>query len=298
MPDGIVLTPAAGIKAFGNETVGQLTTNPPSPTLDARAQEKERRYQRMSGFDRFVSVNEDAVKSIGSSLDAFVHHPVKSLVPAIAAGASSSVSPFLHPVAAAQNVGQYFKNRGPIDGMSQAAYTATNAATVCAIVGGAACAGAAFLRVPGAAKLMPNLLSAIKWLGLTSLGFNGAQWAYDEAQAAAPESGVKLPKWLPLVGGKPLFGKTTHQQQVQLVKFDALNVGGSAITWGVARFHEAMNASKLASSSATSGAVKPMAGSNLAQTAKKVLASNATTYGAMGLSMGGIVAGSTPTGNA
>lgn len=275
--DPIRLTPSQGAAAFGNEAVGQLTTNPPSPDLTG-PNSPEAKYDRMSTKDRFISVNKDAMKSVDASVKQFVHHPIKSLGPALLNAASSTVTPIIHPIATAKQIVQYYKQRGPIDGTSQLVYTLANVGTAGAILAGAGGAVAALCGVAGAAPFMGMALGAIGVMGLASTVINGAQLVYDEAQAAAPETGVKIPKWVPLVGGKPIFGKTTHQQQVDLIKFDTLNTGGSLLTWGIAKIH---------------GGEAPRPDAPPPSRAKKIVQSKPVTYGAMGATMGGLVAAQT-----
>jgi hypothetical protein len=286
---GIVLAPGAGLKAFGSEGASQIATNPAAPNIGSDPNQ-DARYNKMSGWDRFVSVNQDAAKSVGASVNEFVHHPIKSAVPAIKAGATSTVQPILHPVQTVQGIKDYFVKKGPIDGVSQVAFTAANVGTVGAIALGLGAMGTALVadRFGGAALAAKALaiggksFKAIGIMSLGSLAFNAGQLVYDEAQAAAPEKGALIPKWVPLLGGKSFFKKTSHQEQTNLVKFDVLNVGGSLLTYGIAGLHEHMNAPRVAGAPAPS----PL---------KKVLGSSPVAYGAMGASFGGLLVAQTPT---
>lgn len=238
---GPIRLPSGLAVAYGNEGVSQFTTNPPSPSIDGGPAPDERKYQRMSSKDRWVSTNVDAFKEIGRSVDHFVHHPIHDFLPMVEAAAQSTVQPFIHPKQTIASIKDYYDKKGPIEGTVQALYAITTSGAGLAVaVGGAALLGTA-LGLP-LAGVAAGAMTGVEILGATGLASNGVQFAYDEAQAAAPEQGARIPKWVPFLGGKQIFKRTTHQQEADLLKFDILNVGGSAVVWGIAKFHNDMEA--------------------------------------------------------
>lgn len=233
----ITRLPSAGAGAwtFGNEAVAQVTTNPPSPGLDGVNNAQDGRYKRMSAGQRLLATNADAVKSMVRSWDTFIRHPLKNLVPILENGASSTIQPILHPLETIDGIKDYYRQKGVVDGTMQALYTASNVAGGLAIVAlGAASVGTLVVGAPAAA-VGGAALAGIELFSAANLVSNVGQFAFDEAQTAAPEDGLRFPRWMPVVGGKTLFKKTNHQQQVALLKFDILNTGGSALMLGFAK---------------------------------------------------------------
>jgi hypothetical protein len=246
----IGLASVADLKALACEASSQATTNPPPPTLGAKGGSPAAASDPPSNWDRFKAVNREAGRSVGASVIQFIHHPLASTLPAIVNGVQASIQPIMHPDAAVREIGAYFRLKGPVDGISQAAYTVTNVGTVGAIAVGIAAASVACVAsrchlTAAARQAMVFRGPAFKAIGMfsaASLVANTGQFVFDEAQAAAPEKGVRLAKGIPIIGGVQIFHPTTRKEQVELVKFDVLNIGGSMLTLGIDKLHEHVHA--------------------------------------------------------
>ena len=229
------LTSIRGLTTFSNEAVAQLTTNPPSPDVTNGDRSQDARYDQMSWFKRLAVTNGDALKSIGRSLKSFAQHPLSKLGPILKNGASSSIQPFTNPRDTLGTIKDYYHKKGFVDGTATAAYTISNVVSVVAIGAGLLAVAGMMAHIPGAPALGGIALGTLGISSILGLVASSTQFVSDEAQSAAPESGVKLPGWIPFIGGKPLFKPTSHQQQVDLVKFDLLNTGGSGLMVGFAK---------------------------------------------------------------
>lgn len=279
-----LLTPRLVAVTALNEGVNQLTSSPVFPSLDpsARIPAKDGRFEKMSPMKRLIATNEEAGKSALASMDTFVRHPIRSFVPMVEQAAEASVDPFLHAGDIVPSVVECYKQRGLVDAANAAINTLANPATVLGTAVGAAAAGVGFVGtlaaapavVAGAMAVAGVALSAVEIGSVASLVGDTTQFVFDEAQSAAPESGIRLPRGVPLVGGLRVFSRTTHDQQVALLKFDGINVVSSAVLAGIAKMNDRISGSR--------GRVLAYSASGAAQTGT-ILAQTPTDGKASGL---------------